>query len=53
MAQTTYHWHDISDRTWALLKTLSPGQKGHWGGIAQDNMWFINAVFWELRTGAS
>jgi transposase len=29
-----------------------PGQEGQWGGIAQDNRRFINAVFWVLRTGA-
>jgi len=28
------------------------GQKGQWGGIAEDNRRFINAVFWILRTGA-
>ena len=27
--------------------------RGQWVGIAQDNRWFINAVFWVLRTGAS
>jgi len=28
------------------------GKKGQWGGIAEDNRRFINAVFWILRTGA-
>ena len=28
------------------------GQRGQWGGIAQDNRRFINAVFGVLRTGA-
>jgi len=28
------------------------GRKGQWGGIAEDNRRFINAVFWILRTGA-
>jgi transposase len=28
------------------------GQKGQWGGIADDNRRFINAVIWILRTGA-
>jgi transposase len=28
------------------------GQRGQWGGIAEDNRRFINAVFWILRTGA-
>ena len=44
--------HDISDGVWELLKPHLPGQAGQWGGIAQDNRNFINAVFWILRTGA-
>ena len=47
-----YRRHDISDETWALLEPHLPGRKGVWGGIAQDNRLFINAVFWILRTGA-
>ena len=47
-----YHRHDMSDRVWELLKPLLPGQRGQWGGIAQDNRRFLNAVFWILRTGA-
>jgi transposase len=47
-----YHRHDIDDHTWALLEAHLPGRKGLWGGIAQDNRRFINAVFWILRTGA-
>lgn len=46
------HRHDISDAAWKILEPLLPGQKGQWGGIAQDNRRFINAVFWILRTGA-
>jgi transposase len=48
----THRRHDISDEVWALLKPHLPGQAGQWGGIAQDNRNFINAVFWILRTGA-
>ena len=44
--------HDISDQTWSLLEPHLPGRKGSWGGIAQDNRQFINAVFWIMRTGA-
>jgi transposase len=44
--------HDISDKTWALLEPHLPGRAGVWGGKAQDNRRFINAVFWVLRTGA-
>lgn len=46
------HRHDINDKTWALLEPHLPGREGVWGGIAQDNRKFINAVFWILRTGA-
>ena len=44
--------HDISDEVWSLLEPHLPGQRGQWGGIAQDNRRFINGVFWILRTGA-
>ena len=44
--------HDISDKVWNLLEPHLPGQRGQWGGIAQDNRRFINGVFWILRTGA-
>lgn len=44
--------HDISDAVWSLLEPHLPGQRGQWGGIAQDNRRFINGVFWVLRTGA-
>lgn len=44
--------HDISDSVWALLAPHLPGQKGQWGGIADDNRRFLNGVFWVLRTGA-
>ena len=52
MPEADYHRHDISDEVWALLEPLLPGQRGQWGGIAQDNRRFINAVFWILRTGS-
>ena len=44
--------HDISDKAWAILEPMLPGQRGQWGGIAEDNRRFINGVFWILRTGA-
>lgn len=44
--------HDISDRVWSLLEPHLPGRAGSWGGRAEDNRQFINAVFWILRTGA-
>jgi len=44
--------HDITDKVWSLLEAYLPGRKGSWGGIAQDNRLFINAVFWIMRTGA-
>ncbi|HVX57121.1 MAG TPA: IS5 family transposase [Candidatus Saccharimonadales bacterium] len=46
------HRHDLSDKAWALLEPHLPGREGSWGGIAQDNRKFVNAVFWILRTGA-
>ena len=49
---SAYRRHDISDETWALLEPHLPGRRGVWGGIAEDNRLFINAVFWILRTGA-
>jgi transposase len=48
-----YHRHDISDRVWEILEPNLKGRKGTWGGNAQDNRRFMNAVFWILRTGAS
>lgn len=47
-----YRRHDISDEVWALLEPPLPGRKGLWGGLAEDNRRFINAVCWILRTGA-
>ena len=49
---TILHRHDITNDSWALIEPLMLGQKGQWGGIADDNRRFINAVFWILRTGA-
>jgi len=48
----THRRHDISDEKWSLIEPHLMGQPGQWGGIAQDNRQFINAVFWILRTGA-
>jgi transposase len=50
--EADYHRHDLDDHTWGLLGPHLPGQKGQWGGIAEDNRRFINAVLWNLRTGA-
>ncbi len=36
--------HDMSDRVWLLLEPHLPGRAGSWGGVAQDNRRFINAV---------
>lgn len=51
-SKPAYRRHNLSDETWALLEPHLPGRKGVWGGIAQDNRLFINAVFWIVRTGA-
>jgi transposase len=50
--QKAQNRHDITEAIWSLLKPLLPGQRGQWGGLAQDNRRFINGVFWILRTGA-
>ena len=44
--------HELTDAAWELLRPHLPGQSGQWGGVAQDNRRFLNAVFWILRTGA-
>ena len=43
--------HDISDKVWRPLEPHLPGQRGQWFGIEKDSRWFINGVFWILRTG--
>ena len=43
--EASYHRHDINDKVWELLGPHLPRQRGQWGGIAQDNRCFINAVF--------
>lgn len=52
MAIAAHRRHDISDEVWALLEPHLPGREGAWGGKAQDNRRFINAIFWILRVGA-
>jgi len=42
----------MTDRAWAIIEPHLPGRKGVWGGVAEDNRKFINAVAWILRTGA-
>jgi transposase len=49
--QAAHRRHDISDKVWAKLEPLLPGQRGMGGGIARDNRLFINAVCWIFRTG--
>lgn len=44
--------HDITDEMWRILSLLLPGQRGQWGGTAEDNRRFLNGVFRVLRTGA-
>jgi transposase len=47
-----HHRHDVTDEVWAVLAPQLPGQAGRWGGVAQDDRRFINAVLWILPTGA-
>jgi transposase len=44
--------HDLSDAHWSLLEPHLPGQAGQWGGVAQNNRRFVNAILWILRTGS-
>lgn len=44
--------NNLSDQTWALLEPLLSGRGGVWGGVAQKNREFLNAVIWILRCGA-
>ena len=46
------HRHDLTDRQWALIAPHLPGRAGQWGGVAEDNRQFVNALLWILRTGA-
>jgi len=49
------HRHDVSDEIWDKVSPYFPGQKGQWGGIAEDNRLFFNgnAGFYALvRRGA-
>jgi len=50
--EETYKRHDISDEIWNLISPHLLGQRGQWGGIAENNRQFINGVLWILRTGA-
>lgn len=52
MTGEDYQEHDISDAVWVLLEPILPGQRGQWGGIAEDNRRFIDGVLWIIRTGA-
>ena len=42
---------DISDEVWELLQPHLPGGPGKKDRPARDNRLFLNAVFWNLRTG--
>ena len=46
------HRHDLTDEMWAKIEPLLPGRRGCWGGIAQNNRRFVNAVLWIVRTCA-
>ena len=52
MKKLAHRRHDISDKVWEKLELHLPGKRGKWGGVAQDNRRFIDAVFWIIRTGA-
>ena len=44
--------HDMSYRVWELLEPHLSGRSEKKGRPAKDNRLFLNAVFWNLRTGA-
>jgi len=44
------HQHDLTERQWALPKPHLPGRADNWGGVAQDNRRFINAVLRVFHT---
>ena len=44
--------HDITDQVWDRLQPHLPGRAGRRGRPARDNRLFLDAVFWNLRTGA-
>jgi len=46
------HRHDVSEEVWVKIEPYFPGQRGQWGGIAEDNRRFFNGVCWILCTGA-
>ena len=43
--------HDITDQVWERLQPHLPGGPGNRGRPARDNRLFLDAVFWNLRTG--
>ena len=45
--------HDISDKVWELLKPHLPGQRGQWGGIAEDNQARIWDRFYQVDPSRS
>ena len=53
MGGLAHRRHDISDRTWEIVKDRLPGREGIGGGRARDNRLCLDAVCWMLRTGAS
>ena len=44
--------HELTDQQWEQIRPHLPGQKHHPGKTAQDNLLFVNAVFWIAKTGA-
>ena len=52
MKKDGIHRYDMSDEQWGQIKDLLPGQAGKHGGIAKNNRLFIDAVAWQVRTGA-
>ncbi len=53
MVEAVHKQSEISDLLWKKLEPHLPGRKGTWGGVAEDNRRFIEAVFWVIRNGVA
>ncbi len=52
MPRPDHRRRDADDCARAIIESLLPGRRGQWGGIAESDRRFVNAVLWALRVGA-
>jgi transposase len=45
------HRYALRDDQWEGNKDMLPGRKGHAGGTAKDNRFFVQTVFYRYRAG--